>query len=75
METETVPAPVAAPAPTADGPIAMSFPGMLRNPGVSRFLAERVVADKASAMFPAARKKSRRDEKEGKRWIRRDENC
>jgi hypothetical protein len=64
-------------APALDAPVPMSFPAVLRNPGVSRLLAERAVGDKAGAALPtaAARKKSRRDEKEGKRWIRRDENC
>ncbi|TFK53654.1 hypothetical protein OE88DRAFT_1696678 [Heliocybe sulcata] len=43
----------------------MSFPSILRNPGL---------ADPGHATSPAVKRKSR-DDKEGKRWIRRKENA
>lgn len=62
-----------APKPTAQAiPVPMSFPAILRNPGVAKFV-QRQVNERASASG-AAPKKGRRDERGGKRWIRRDEN-
>lgn len=53
-------------------PIAMSFPAVLRGPGGDRFAHLR--ADRLGNSPPTVPKKNRRDEKEGKRWIRRKEN-
>ncbi|KAI0769729.1 hypothetical protein BD413DRAFT_604842 [Trametes elegans] len=52
----------------------MSFPAFLRNPGLSdRFAHLRVPTEKAAPSLSARRNK--RDEKEGKRWVRRKENA
>lgn len=56
-----------------DGPVPLSFPAILRNPKlVDRYahLRERSVAAPPKASIS----KARRDEHEGKRWIRRREN-
>ncbi|KAL6300446.1 hypothetical protein BKA93DRAFT_740422 [Sparassis latifolia] len=56
----------------------MSFPAILRAPGISdRFAHLRTTADdlKEASFAPLAPKKSRRDDNEGKRWIRRKENA
>jgi hypothetical protein len=53
------------------GPLPMSFPAILRNPGVARFVQARQSEDVPKG--PPASKKGKRDER-GKRWIRRDEN-
>lgn len=60
-----------------DGPVPMSFPAILRNPGVSdRFAHLRVAAERAEVAPPSTVPKSnRRDDKEGKRWVRRKENA
>ncbi|KAI0329710.1 hypothetical protein GY45DRAFT_1252279 [Cubamyces sp. BRFM 1775] len=51
----------------------MSFPAILRNPGLSdRFSHLRVPTERASSSVSV--RKSKRDEKEGKRWVRRKEN-
>ncbi|KAI0374142.1 hypothetical protein BV20DRAFT_962128 [Pilatotrama ljubarskyi] len=53
----------------------MSFPAILRNPGVSeRFAHLRMQTDKTVPSASAARR-NKRDEKEGKRWVRRKENA
>ena len=66
------------PAATQDnGPVPMSFPAVLRNPGLAdRFAHLRIVNEYQSphATAQLAARKNRRDEKEGKRWIRRKEN-
>lgn len=51
----------------------MSFPAILRNPGVTKFVQSRQEGDTLSGTQVPV-KKARRDEKEGKRWIRRDQN-
>ncbi|TFK90035.1 hypothetical protein K466DRAFT_485508 [Polyporus arcularius HHB13444] len=54
----------------------MSFPAILRNPGLSdRFAHLRVRTQSSATPSPAAVKRNRRDEKEGKRWVRRKENA
>ncbi|KZT10721.1 uncharacterized protein LAESUDRAFT_693025 [Laetiporus sulphureus 93-53] len=55
----------------------MSFPAILRSSGVGdRFAHLRVAAQKeAVAAAPVVPKKNKRDEKEGKRWVRRRENA
>lgn len=62
-----------------DGPVPMSFPAILRNPGVADRFAHlhRNDSDQLRGLATAAsasKKKNRRDEKEGKRWVRRKEN-
>ncbi len=58
-----------------NGPLPMSFPAILRNPGLSdRFAHLRVRTQSSATSSPAAVKRNRRDEKEGKRWVRRKEN-
>lgn len=80
METSTVPDMATTPTPSHEdkGPVPMSFPAVLRSSGlVDRYAHLRLAAGKSqnsgtSSYF--APKKSRRDEKEGKRWVRRKEN-
>ncbi|KAJ8077166.1 hypothetical protein PM082_001594 [Marasmius tenuissimus] len=65
------------PQTSLDAPIQLSFPAILRNPGVSSRFAylhgSRVKAPpSASSRIP---KKTRRDENGGKRWVRRKENA
>ncbi|OBZ70861.1 hypothetical protein A0H81_09083 [Grifola frondosa] len=56
------------------GPVPMSFPAILRHPGIAdRFAHLRIPAEKPTA--PLSVKRSRREEKEGKRWVRRKENA
>jgi hypothetical protein len=58
-------------------PVPLSFPAVLRNPGVSdryahlRPAKERTLDAAAAKINP---KKGRRHDNEGKRWIRRKEN-
>lgn len=66
---------------TADGPIPMSFPAILRNPGIGdrfahlhRIDSAQLRGSVAAAATAASKKKNRRDEKEGKRWVRRKDN-
>ncbi|KZT21400.1 hypothetical protein NEOLEDRAFT_1099340 [Neolentinus lepideus HHB14362 ss-1] len=61
----------------SEGPVPMSFPSILRNQGISdRFAHLRVEIPSAQAHAPAlASKRRSRDDKEGKRWIRRKENA
>lgn len=59
--------------PQDDVPVPLSFPAILRNPKLTdrfAYLHERSVAVHPKASLS----KSRRDEHEGKRWIRRREN-
>ncbi|RPD57629.1 hypothetical protein L226DRAFT_532132 [Lentinus tigrinus ALCF2SS1-7] len=71
--------PAAAPpavAVKASGPVPMSFPAILRTPGMSdRFAHLRVRTQSSAAPTAVSAKRNRRDEKEGKRWIRRKENA
>jgi hypothetical protein len=56
-----------------DGPVPLSFPAILRNPNLANryaYLHERP----AIAHPKTSLSKARRDEHEGKRWIRRREN-
>ncbi|KAH9935680.1 uncharacterized protein B0H18DRAFT_869033 [Fomitopsis serialis] len=57
----------------------MSFPAVLRNPGIADRFAHLHRSDsshlRGSSAAPAAPKKNKRDEKEGKRWVRRKENA
>jgi hypothetical protein len=56
-----------------DGPVPLSFPAILRNPKLANkyaYLHERP----ATAHPNTSLSKARRDEREGKRWIRRREN-
>lgn len=57
-------------------PIPLSFPSILRNPGIaSRFAyLSDSAPDKSKPIAPKKHKTLRRDDNEGKRWIRRKEN-
>jgi hypothetical protein len=56
-----------------DGPVPLSFPAILRNPKLADRYAH--LHDRSGAAPPQASiSKARRDEHEGKRWIRRREN-
>ncbi|KAH7904751.1 hypothetical protein BJ138DRAFT_868061 [Hygrophoropsis aurantiaca] len=77
----TVPQPDSAnsalPVETDTGPIPLSFPALLRNPKLSdRYAHLRVssVPDR-NPTFGATSKKNKRDDNEGKRWVRRKENA
>ncbi|KZT66388.1 hypothetical protein DAEQUDRAFT_457908 [Daedalea quercina L-15889] len=83
---EVLPALAQATLPTSDGtshpdggPVPMSFPAILRHAGIGDRFAHLHRGDSAhlrgSAAVSAAPKKNRRDEKEGKRWVRRKENA
>jgi hypothetical protein len=66
----------ATPAPPAASaaPIPMSFPAILRTGALEKFVAERLLPERGvAAGSPSARKRNR-EEKDGKRWIRRDMN-
>ena len=66
------------PAATTD-PIPMSFPAVLRAPKLAdRFAHLRLASASDEPTSDAARfvvKKDKREDREGKRWIRRKENC
>lgn len=54
----------------------MSFPAILRAPGLAdRYAHLRVAVDRAQIVAPSVPKKNKRDDKEGRRWIRRKENA
>ncbi|KAI0730340.1 hypothetical protein C8Q72DRAFT_874823 [Fomitopsis betulina] len=60
----------------------MSFPAILRNPGIGdrfahlhRIDSAQLRGSVAAAATAASKKKNRRDEKEGKRWVRRKDNA
>ncbi|KAJ6593846.1 hypothetical protein B0H19DRAFT_918461 [Mycena capillaripes] len=58
-------------------PVPLSFPSILRNPGIASryaFLSDSA-ADKPKPTVPKKHKTQRRDDNEGKRWIRRKENA
>ena len=61
------------------GPISMSFPAILRTPGLAdRFVHLRLTSASDEPTSDATRlvvKKNKREDREGKRWIRRRENC
>jgi hypothetical protein len=80
--TDVAVAPAPAPMATSpvQGPPILSFPAILRNPGLSNRFAhlqgdsqERAAARRAqNAVTPA--KKRQRDQNDGKRWVRRKDN-
>ncbi|EJF65508.1 hypothetical protein DICSQDRAFT_144145 [Dichomitus squalens LYAD-421 SS1] len=53
----------------------MSFPAILRNPGISDRFAHLRVPPRAAPSPSVSGKRNRRDDKEGKRWVRRKENA
>ena len=59
-----------------NGPVPMSFPAILRTAGLSdRFAHLRIAPDRAAVTAsPGAHPKKRREDREGKRWVRRKEN-
>ena len=64
---------------TDTGPIPMSFPAVLRAPKLAdRFAHLRLTSvseDPTSDTDKLVVKKNKREDREGKRWIRRQENC
>lgn len=53
----------------------MSFPALLRTPGLSdRFAHLRIRPTEKAAPTASAARRNKRDDKEGKRWVRRKEN-
>ncbi|KAJ3724901.1 hypothetical protein C8R42DRAFT_662909 [Lentinula raphanica] len=63
-----------APNTTLDAPIPLSFPSILRNPGIKDKYA--YLYDAKPRNSPARTyKKAKRDDNEGKRWVRRKENA
>ena len=57
------------------GPVPLSFPSILRHPGLTSRYAHLVESTKPSAPASAQVKKVwRRNDNEGKRWVRRREN-
>ncbi|CDO75677.1 hypothetical protein BN946_scf184941.g30 [Trametes cinnabarina] len=69
--------PAAMDTPSRDsGPVPMSFPAILRNPALSdRFAHLRASTGGDRATSSTSIKRSKRDEKEGKRWVRRKDNA
>ena len=61
------------------GPVPMSFPAILRAPKLAdRFAHLRLASGLEEPTSDAARlvvKKDKREDREGKRWVRRKENC
>lgn len=56
-------------------PIPMSFPAVLRNPKLTdRFAHLRISASGTRDITPVQPKKNSREDREGKRWVRRREN-
>lgn len=63
------------PAAKFDAPVPMSFPAVLRNPGLSdRFAHLGLRPQVATATTVVPVKGNKRDDNEGKRWVRRKEN-
>lgn len=61
-------------APVREGaPVPLSFPAILRNPGVSHRFAH-LHADQPIGRSLPVKKSIKRDDNEGKRWVRRKEN-
>lgn len=56
------------------GPVPMSFPALLRGPGLSDRFAHLRTSTALSETTVPTKRSNRRDDKEGKRWIRRKEN-
>ncbi|KZV76500.1 hypothetical protein PENSPDRAFT_722673 [Peniophora sp. CONT] len=75
MTSPTASAPTMKPAQT-DGPVPLSFPAFLRNPALqSRFAQLSDSGTYRAKSAPAVAKRTvRRDENDGKRWVRRKEN-
>ncbi|KIY74367.1 hypothetical protein CYLTODRAFT_484683 [Cylindrobasidium torrendii FP15055 ss-10] len=73
--TEPVPA-TALPEPTTGllDPIPLSFPAFLRNPGIQDQFAHLNGVGRKSTASAIPRRTRRRDENDGKRWVRRKEN-
>lgn len=75
------PAPDAAPQTQAasavlvceEAPVPLSFPAILRNPGVSHRFAH-LHADQTISRSLPVKKSIKRDDNEGKRWVRRKDN-
>jgi hypothetical protein len=57
-----------------DGPIPLSFPAIIRNPGISGRFGHLREPGSESYDRSKAGTRNKRDENEGKRWIRRKEN-
>jgi len=58
-------------------PVPLSFPALLRNPGIASryaYLSDSV-AERSKPLAPKKHKTLRRDDNEGKRWIRRKDNA
>ncbi|KAI0028674.1 hypothetical protein K488DRAFT_57999, partial [Vararia minispora EC-137] len=66
-----------APAKTvsADEPVPLSFPAILRNPSLQSRFAHLSDPKRTKTVAPPFRKFSRRHDNEGKRWTRRSENA
>ena len=56
------------------GPVPLSFPSILRNPRLTSRYAHLVEASIPSPVPVQAKNVSRRNDNEGKRWVRRREN-
>lgn len=54
-----------------DAPIPLSFPALLRNPGITNRYGQ-LKPERSHVAFTVRR--LRRDENEGKRWLRRKDN-
>lgn len=70
MEIDNVEVPNA---PTP-GPIPMSFPAVLRNPKLADRFAHLRIASSVGELTPLKIQKNNREDREGKRWIRRKDN-
>ncbi|KAG9220782.1 hypothetical protein CCMSSC00406_0002618 [Pleurotus cornucopiae] len=57
-----------------EAPVPLSFPAILRNPGVSHRFAH-LHADQPIGRSLPVKKSIKRDDNEGKRWVRRKENA
>ncbi|KAJ7593871.1 hypothetical protein C8J56DRAFT_776916 [Mycena floridula] len=58
--------------PVLDAPVPLSFPSLIRNPGLADRFAHLAESPKSNYAPP---KRNRRDDKEGKRWVKRKENA
>src|SRR5712671_1657574 len=56
------------------GPVPLSFPSILRNPGLASRYAHLVEPTDPTSALVQPKKAWRRDDNEGKRWVRRREN-
>ncbi|KAF4598285.1 hypothetical protein EYR38_006681 [Pleurotus pulmonarius] len=57
-----------------EAPVPLSFPAILRNPGVGHRFAH-LHADQTIGRSPSIKKSIKRDDNEGRRWVRRKENA